>query len=151
VRNIVCGSFDKNGCWKADSKHLPVDRNSRRRKMSAKSCFSLFDLDGAYRRRLQKTDHNLSDGEIGLPSELKRVAISQSLKCKQWIQRELQTLENTFHSRLPPGWVAKASSTASTRVDIFLLTNEMLAFQPCGIKAIRQGDCRRQRECSMRR
>jgi hypothetical protein len=98
---------------------------------------------GADRRLLQETDHQLSDGEICLPNELKKVAIFQSRKCKQWIQWELQSLKNDFHSRFPPGWIAKASSTASTRVDVLLLTNEVLAFQPCGIKAVRQGDCHR--------
>jgi hypothetical protein len=78
---------------------------------------------GANRRRLQETDHHLSDGEICLPNGLNMVAISQSRKCKQWIQWELQSLENDFHSRFPPGWIAKASSTASTRVDVLLLTN----------------------------
>jgi hypothetical protein len=94
---------------------------------------------GGYR----KQTHQLSDGKICLLNGLKRVGISQSRKCKQWIQWELQSLENDFHSRFPPGWIAKASSTASTRVDVLSLTNEMFAFQPCGINTIRQEGCHR--------
>jgi hypothetical protein len=75
---------------------------------------------GANRRRLQETDHQLSDEESCLPNKFKRAAISQSRKCKQWIQWELQSLENDVHSRFPPVWIAKASATASTRVDILL-------------------------------
>jgi hypothetical protein len=59
-------------------------------------------------------------------------------------------LEWTFHSRFPLGCIADTYFTASTRVDVPLLTNEILASKPSGIKAIRQGRRRREKECWIR-
>jgi hypothetical protein len=56
-------------------------------------------------------------------------------------------LERTFHSRSPLGCIADTYFTASTRFDVPLLTNEILASKPSGIKAIRQARRRQEKEC----